>query len=635
MSEHATSAPAVAPATAASGGAPGPTKPIGGPLAPLLAWFTRLIRDPNAILVKELRAIFRTNLFIRFLYLSTGAIGVVTLAGGAITAAGPLAPADVGQIVFQIFFCMALLVISLVAPGYAATALTGEKETGTYESLILSGMSPGRIVWGKFVAAYASFTLVLVALAPVVGIAFLFGGISPWHVVAGYIGLLYTLAPAIAFGVAISARLTSTRVAILLAAPLFFIVACIATGILSGLGEAARDAWGTGMAGPFWFTDALVVRLFEWDTFGLVVLLPTYLFAMPTWFLLASSVAAVRPAAEDRSTPMKVWALVAIAGTFIVLVAIISLVSGARDRGQAGVAAAALGGMVLGSYALLFSDEPPLPPRLVELRRGTMGPLGKLWLLIGPGAGPTLRFSFLTIIALSFGMSCLPSAVRWIGEPSYSDHVKFDAALLVLFLGNTAIALCLASAGTWLRTVLRNGLAARVLTISMFLALMIVPFLGQLIIEPDFLDDLDDAIPFIIRLSPLAPTILSIDIASENMPLWHAAEVFVPTLLYGLMAVLFWVLTEARVVGVRKAVEAHRARQIARAAAAIAPPTLIEERRRSVPPARGPSAPPAVPAAPPAAASAAPVTAPAVGVSAPPAATVPVAPADDEPGASS
>ncbi len=570
------------------------------PRAPLLAWLVRLVADPNPILVRELRAIFRTSLFIRFLYLSTGAVGVVVLAGGAITAAGPVAPADVGQIVFQIFFSMALLVITLVAPGYAATALTGEKETGTYESLILSGMSPGSIVWGKFVAAYASFGLVLVALAPVVGIAFLFGGISPWHVVTGYIGLFYALGPAIAFGIAISARLSSTRIAILLASPVFFVIACCVVGTVTGLGEAARDAWGTGMAGPFWFTDALVVRFFKLDTFGLVVLLPTYLCLMPTWFLLASSVAAVRPAAEDRSTPMKVWALVGIAGTWLILLTAIVLFDGPRDRGVGGVVIASLGGLALASYALLFSDEPPLPPRLVELRRPTMGPLGRLWLLVGPGAAPTLRFTFLTLLALSFGFAALPAGVRWAFDPTYNEHTQYDAALVVLFLGNTAIALCMASASAWLRTLLRNGLAARVLTIAVFLALAVVPFLGQLILDPDFIDKLDDAIPFVIRLSPLAPTILSIDLASENMPLWHAAEVFVPTLLYGALAVVFWALTELRVRTVRQAVEAHRARQLARAAAAVAPPALIEERRRSVPPGRRSSAPPQVEAGPPA-----------------------------------
>ena len=57
-----------------------------------------LVRDPNPILVKELRSTFRTKLFIRFLYLSTGLVGIIVLSGGAGTAAGSLPPAEVGQI---------------------------------------------------------------------------------------------------------------------------------------------------------------------------------------------------------------------------------------------------------------------------------------------------------------------------------------------------------------------------------------------------------------------------------------------------------------------------------------------------------------------------------------------------------
>ncbi|MDH5492151.1 MAG: hypothetical protein OEY14_09370, partial [Myxococcales bacterium] len=57
---------------------------------------SRLLEDPNPILLKELRSIFRTKLFIRFLYLSTGMLALIVLAGGATIATGPVAPADVG-----------------------------------------------------------------------------------------------------------------------------------------------------------------------------------------------------------------------------------------------------------------------------------------------------------------------------------------------------------------------------------------------------------------------------------------------------------------------------------------------------------------------------------------------------------
>ena len=142
--------------------------------------------DPNPILVKELRATFRTALFVRFLYLCTGLVALLVLGVGAAIASGEVPPAEVGQVVFQLFMGAALLVLSLVAPGYASACVTSEREQQTWESLELSGMSPWRIVLGKFAAWYASIALVLVALSPVVGIAFLFGGVSPWQVLVGF-----------------------------------------------------------------------------------------------------------------------------------------------------------------------------------------------------------------------------------------------------------------------------------------------------------------------------------------------------------------------------------------------------------------------------------------------------------------
>ena len=48
--------------------------------------------DPNPILLKELRATFRTALFIRFLYLLTGFVGLFVLTWGAFLASGEMPP---------------------------------------------------------------------------------------------------------------------------------------------------------------------------------------------------------------------------------------------------------------------------------------------------------------------------------------------------------------------------------------------------------------------------------------------------------------------------------------------------------------------------------------------------------------
>ncbi len=563
---------------AAASAAPAPR---GGLVDRLRKRFERLVRDPNPILVKELRSTFRRKLFIRFLYLSTGIVGIVVLSGGAAVAASSLPPAEVGQIVFQIFFSTALFVICLVAPAYAATSLTSEREQRTYESLILSGMAPWRIVRGKFLAAYASMFLVLVALAPVVGIAFLFGGVSPWHVVVGYGGLMIVLAPAVSFGVAISARLKSTRIAILITTLVFVPAAFFATIFLAAIGEGAKSEWGTGMSGPFWFTEALVSRVTEWDTLATLVGLPAYLLGMPVWFFLASAVAGIRPPAEDRSTPFKVWSLVSATGLTFVVGMLVTLFGSADDAAEAGLGFVIGGGLFLLFYATLFMNEPPLPPRLADLRtRGTVW--RPFFVALGPGAAPTLRYAAVLVVATSFGMAGAASLLRHLLYPGFGEHAQFDAGLLVVALGNAAVALFLASFGAWLRVNLRSGIAARVLAVAAIGALGIVPFLFSLILDPSSIDRMDDAIPFAVHFSPFQPSILGVLVADGEMGLAASLQVLLPVVFYGVGAAFFWVLVEARARRARREDDERRRVREERVRTSEPPAPLLQ--RASAPP---------------------------------------------------
>ena len=129
--------------------------PVTGAKLGFSARLRRLREDPNPILLKELRSTFRTPLFIRFLYLSTGLLALIVLSGGALAASSSMSPAAVGETVFQTFFVIAFLVVGMVAPPFAATVLTGERERETYESLILTG-SGGHFCAGADLKAIGS-----------------------------------------------------------------------------------------------------------------------------------------------------------------------------------------------------------------------------------------------------------------------------------------------------------------------------------------------------------------------------------------------------------------------------------------------------------------------------------------------
>ncbi|MFW5920788.1 MAG: ABC transporter permease [Polyangiales bacterium] len=526
------------------------------------------IRDPNPILVKELRSTLRSKLFIRFLYLSTGVVGLVVMSAGAIFASGPITPAEVGSFVFQTFFVTALLLTGIAAPAYAAASMTSEKEVGTYESLILTGLEPWRIVRGKFLAATASVGLVLVAFAPVVGIAFLFGGISPWHVLTGFWGLALALAPAIALGIALSSHLRSTRIAILLALGISLPMLFFGTIALGGLGEVAKNEWSIGMGGPFWFAEALPARLFEFDTFVLLGLIPIYVFGMAVWFLLAGAVAGVRPKADDRSTPFKVWSVVSWLG-LTAIVAGVPLLASRNDVGEMGVALFIAANVAFLFYGLLFMNEPPLPPRRLAEQLEQAGPLRRALLhLFGPGGAPTARFTASMLVFGPATMAFSTAALRHVVHPGLSNHGPHDVALGVLCLGNGAVTLFIAMFGGWLRSVLRSGIAARALSLALLFAVSILPFLMQLIVDVNALEDLDDQIPPLIMIAPALPSILGVNISSEDMNAGRALMVVIPAALYGAAAMLLWTMLEVRVRGVRKQEErrqeAYRERAEAR-----------------------------------------------------------------------
>ncbi len=517
-----------------------------------------LISDPNPILLKELRATFRTNLFVRFLYLATGVVGMGVLAIGAVIASGELPPATVGQVLFQLFLGAGLLLIFLVAPGYASASITIEHEQQTWESLELSGMSAWRVVWGKLAACYASIALVLVALAPIVGIAFLFGGVSPGQVLVGFASLLVALVPAVAYGVAISARLRSTRLAIVLATVTFFPIGLLGVLLMTLLGDELRSAWGIGMGGPFFYTEAFVTRAGEWRTWAVLGAMPLWAIGMPVWFLLATAVAGVRPAAEDRARPMKLWAVAMTLSSVPAAVLAVAEQATTRDAGRVAVVSSMVMSGLLVLYGVLFTNEPPLPPRAYELRLARLPAWRRALAALGAGAAGTMRFSIvLSLVSCAVVTAAVIATGRIRGDSTWWRY--HELACLVVALGAFAVSAFAASLGAFLRIVLANGLAARVLTLSVLLAAAVLPFMAALLVDPYSLDHLDDRSPPLIMVSTLEPLFHAVQLADNGaaVPLWDTA---VPAALYGGAALVFALLVERRVARARREREARRKR---------------------------------------------------------------------------
>ncbi len=153
----------------------------------------------NPVLVKELRGRMRGNraMIIMTVYLSI--IGVVTmLVYLAVISSMSFGASDleagrrVGKAIFITVMFVALVQVCLITPSLTSGSIAGERERQSYDLLITTLLSPWQIIIGKLTAALAFAFLLIVAVLPLAGLSFLFGGVSGLEMVLAIIGLSVT-----------------------------------------------------------------------------------------------------------------------------------------------------------------------------------------------------------------------------------------------------------------------------------------------------------------------------------------------------------------------------------------------------------------------------------------------------------
>ncbi len=85
------------------------------------------------------------------------------------------------------------LLASLMAPSFAAGAITGEKERKSYEMLLASPLRPGAIVLGKLLASLCHLLLLVMASLPIVMLCLPLGGVSLYEALAAYLALILSV----------------------------------------------------------------------------------------------------------------------------------------------------------------------------------------------------------------------------------------------------------------------------------------------------------------------------------------------------------------------------------------------------------------------------------------------------------
>jgi ABC-type transport system involved in multi-copper enzyme maturation permease subunit len=118
-------------------------------------------------------------------------------------------PKDARKLV-DMFFLGQYLLASMMAPSFAAGAITGEKERKTYEMLLASPLRPFAIVIGKMVASLTHLAVLIFSSLPIVMLCLPLGGVSLYEVLAAYLGLIVSVLTFGAISVACSSYFQRT-----------------------------------------------------------------------------------------------------------------------------------------------------------------------------------------------------------------------------------------------------------------------------------------------------------------------------------------------------------------------------------------------------------------------------------------
>lgn len=444
------------------------------------------VGEPNPLLVRELRQALRLPRLPWQISAVVALIGLGMLSIGSLE--GPRGrPAQLGVALFQGFVSVLLAYVSLMGPATAAGAIAAEREGRTLEPLLLTGLTPRDIARGKFLAAFGTIALQVMALFPLAAIPFLFGGVTAAELVVAVLYVMIVAAVSVAFGLAVASRTQTLRSALAISVILPAAALPVGFGIALAIGETVtRRKWPFLQGGgPIWWASAYTSVPFGIDYVLWLILWPLVALGLPFWLFTSMTASNLAGTNDDRSSGVKRWLVGA-----TLAVSIVGFLTCFRVEASSALAAAVVMQVLIALLLIiavsLVVGDPLAPSRLVRARweRHHTGALRRF---VGPGL---LRGSILVILcafvslAACFAGGTLGSQLgglrMTIGAPSASaGQASAASALAVVVVYTFLFTVFLVGFASFLRT--RRGSSAptvaRAWTIAITVIALVVPWI--------------------------------------------------------------------------------------------------------------------------------------------------------------
>lgn len=148
----------------------------------------------NPVLQRELVSNLRMTRGFILLFAYIAFLGALVYAAWPADQMLDLAQPEEARKLVNLFFLGQYLLVSLMAPSFAAGAITGERERESYEMLLASPVRPGAIVLGKFAASLTPLAELMICSLPIVMLCLPLGGVSLYEVLAAYLAMVSSVA---------------------------------------------------------------------------------------------------------------------------------------------------------------------------------------------------------------------------------------------------------------------------------------------------------------------------------------------------------------------------------------------------------------------------------------------------------
>ncbi len=152
----------------------------------------------NPVILKELRGRMRGRQAFMLLTVYLGLIAFfIMLAYNLLGLTNsitwdPSARQSAGKIIFGTVVLLELLLLSFIAPGLTAGAITSERERQTFEILRTTLLSARSLVLGKLGSAFSFLLLLILTALPIQSLAFILGGVGLGEMIVSSLMLVVT-----------------------------------------------------------------------------------------------------------------------------------------------------------------------------------------------------------------------------------------------------------------------------------------------------------------------------------------------------------------------------------------------------------------------------------------------------------